>query len=45
MRGGGVYLLEHQAGPDLHGLPLVLGDPESGEEGLEKELWSLFHAV
>lgn len=41
----GVYLLEHQAGPDLHDLPLVLGDPESGEEGLEKEFWSMFYAV
>lgn len=44
MRGG--YLLEHQAVPDLHDLPLVLGDPESGEgEGLKKELWSLSFTV
>lgn len=40
----GVYLLEHQAGPDLHDLPLVLGGPESGEQGLEKQFWSLFYA-
>lgn len=41
----GVYLLEHQAGPDHHDLLLVLGDPESGEEGLEKDFWFLFYAV
>lgn len=39
----GVDLLEHQAGPDHHDLPLVLDDPESGEEGLKKEFWSLFY--
>lgn len=38
MRGGG-YLLAHQVGPGLHDLPLVPGDPESGEEeGLSEDL-------
>lgn len=43
---GGVYLLAHQAGPGLHDLPLVPGDPESGEEeGLDKDLWSVFYCL
>lgn len=43
----GVYLLAHQAGPGLHDLPLVPGDPESGEEGegSNEDLWSVFYCL
>lgn len=46
MRGGG-YLLALQAGPGLHDLPLVPGDPKSGEEdwSLNKDLWCLIYCL